>query len=90
MAIIHVNLKNPVMIGKKKTKDIQFYREASDVQFDETANRKRKYKYGDEDELEAEQDERRRRAQLNKEFENFSKKISDAVSQIFSNQPSSG
>ena len=33
-------------------KDVQFYREASDVQFDETGNRKRKYRYGDEDEIE--------------------------------------
>lgn len=80
MVIIHVNLRNPIMIGKKKAKDIQFYREASEVQFDETANRKRKYKYGDEDELEAEQDERRRRAQLNKEFKNFAEKMSEAVS----------
>lgn len=80
MVIMHISLKNPIMIGKKKAKDIQFYREASDVQFDETANRKRKYKYGDEDELEAEQDERRRRAQLNKEFKSFSEKVSEAVS----------
>ncbi|ORY78644.1 FACT complex component Spt16 [Protomyces lactucae-debilis] len=78
MVIIHVHLKNPIMIGKKKAKDIQFYREASDVQFDETANRKRKYKYGDEDELEAEQEERRNRAKLNKEFRAFSEKISEA------------
>ncbi|CCG80577.1 FACT complex subunit spt16 [Taphrina deformans PYCC 5710] len=78
VVIIHVSLKSPIMIGKKKAKDVQFYREASDVQFDETANRKRKYKYGDEDELEAEQDERRRRAQLNKEFKSFSEKISEA------------
>ena len=80
MVIIHVNLKNPILVGKKKARDVQFYREASDVQFDETANRKRKYKYGDEDELEAEQDERRRRAQLNKEFKAFSEKIAEAVS----------
>lgn len=82
MVIIHVNLKNPILIGKKKAKDIQFYREASDVQFDETANRKRKYKYGDEDELEAEQEERRRRAQLNKEFKSFAEKIAESVSSV--------
>ncbi|KAK9454413.1 FACT complex subunit-domain-containing protein [Dipodascopsis uninucleata] len=78
IVIIHVHLKNPIMIGKRKTKDVQFYREASDIQFDETGNRKRKYRYGDEDELEAEQEERRRRAALNKEFRSFSEKIAEA------------
>lgn len=37
IVIIHVHLKNPIMIGKKKAKDVQFYREATDMQFDETA-----------------------------------------------------
>ena len=55
------------MVGKKKTKDIQFYREATDLAFDETGNRRRRYKYGDEDELEQEQMERQRRAALNKD-----------------------
>ncbi|KAK9761234.1 FACT complex subunit spt16, partial [Basidiobolus ranarum] len=77
VVILHVHLKNPIMIGKKKTKDVQFYREASDAQFDETGNRRRRYNYGDEDELEAEQEERRRRALLNKEFRSFSEKIAE-------------
>lgn len=59
--------------------DVQFYREASDVQFDETGNRKRKYRYGDEDELELEQQERKRRQMLNKEFKLFSEKIAEAA-----------
>lgn len=66
------------MIGKKKTKDVQFYREATDMQFDETGNRKRKHRYGDEEEFEQEQEERRRRAALDREFKNFAEKISDA------------
>ncbi|CAG8585817.1 6383_t:CDS:10 [Funneliformis mosseae] len=78
IVLLHIHLKNPVIHGKKKTQDIQFYREASDVQFDETGNRKRKYRYGDEDELGAEQEERRRRALLNKEFKAFSEKIAEA------------
>jgi len=72
-------LKTPIMVGKKKTKDVQFYREAMDIQFDETGNRKRKYRYGDEEEFEAEQEERRRRAQLDKEFRAFAEKISEAT-----------
>lgn len=78
IVIIHVHLKNPIVIGKKKTKDVQFYREATDIQFDETGNRKRKHRYGDEEEFEAEQEERRRRAALDREFKNFAEKIAEA------------
>ncbi|KAH9946256.1 FACT complex subunit SPT16 [Epithele typhae] len=79
LVIIHIHLRAPIMIGKKKAHDVQFYREASDVQFDETGNRKRKYRYGDEDELELEQQERKRRQMLNKEFKLFSEKIAEAA-----------
>ncbi|KAF2743631.1 SPT16-domain-containing protein [Sporormia fimetaria CBS 119925] len=78
IVIIHVHLKNPIMIGKKKAKDVQFVREATEMQFDETGNRKRRHKFGDEEEFEQEQEERRRRAQLDKEFKNFAEKIADA------------
>lgn len=78
IVIIHVHLKNPIMIGKRKAKDVQFYREATEMQFDETGNRKRKHRFGDEEEFEAEQEERRRRAQLDKEFKAFADKIADA------------
>lgn len=80
IVLIHCQLKNPIMIGKKKTEHVQFYREASDAQFDETGNRRRKYVYGDEDELASEQEERRRRAALNKEFKQFGEKITELVS----------
>lgn len=78
IVLIHFHLKNPIMIGKRKTKDVQFYREASEMAFDETGNKKRRYRYGDEDELEQEQEERRRRAALNKEFKSFSEQIAEA------------
>jgi nucleosome binding factor SPN SPT16 subunit len=78
IVIIHMHLKSPIIVGKKKTQDVQFYREAADMAFDETGNKRRKYRYGDEDELEQEQEERRRRAGLNREFQAFSEKISDA------------
>ncbi|KAJ2744747.1 FACT complex subunit spt16 [Coemansia sp. BCRC 34301] len=78
LVLIHVHLRNPIMLGKKKIQDIQFYREASDASFDETGNRRRRIRYGDEDEIEAEQEERRRRRQLNKEFKEFSGKIAEA------------
>jgi nucleosome binding factor SPN SPT16 subunit len=66
------------MIGKKKAKDVQFYREATDMQFDETGNRKRKHRMHDEEEFEQEQEERRRRAALDKEFKGFAEKVSAA------------
>lgn len=78
IVIIHVHLKNPIMIGKKKTKDVQFYREATDMQFDETGNRKRKHRMHDEEEFEQEQEERRRRAALDREFKGFADKVSAA------------
>ncbi|KAF8854754.1 transcription elongation complex subunit [Acephala macrosclerotiorum] len=78
IVIIHVHLKDPILIGKKKTKDVQFYREATDIQFDETGNRKRRYRYGDEEEFEQEQEERRRRAALDREFKAFAEKIAEA------------
>ena len=80
IVIIHVHLKNPIMIGKKKAKDVQFYREATDMQFDETGNRKRKHRTHDEEEFEQEQEERRRRIALDKEFKNFADKIAIAGS----------
>ncbi|ODV90690.1 hypothetical protein CANCADRAFT_109297 [Tortispora caseinolytica NRRL Y-17796] len=83
IALIHARLKTPIIVGKRKTFDVQFFREASDVQYDETGNRRRKYRYGDEDELEAEQEDRRRRAALNKEFKAFAEKITDAANGMF-------
>ncbi|TFK25049.1 FACT complex subunit SPT16 [Coprinopsis marcescibilis] len=80
LVIVHLSLKAPIIIGKKKTFDVQFFREATDVQFDETGNRKRKHRYGDEDEIEMEQQERRRRAMLNKEVKTFAERIAEAAS----------
>lgn len=79
IVLIHVYLKNPVLIGKRKTKDIQFFREATEMAFDETGNRKRKHRYGDEEEFEAEQEERRRRAELDRHFKAFAERIADAA-----------
>ncbi|THV07844.1 FACT complex subunit SPT16 [Dendrothele bispora CBS 962.96] len=80
LVIVHMHLKQPIMIGKRKTIDVQFFREATDVQFDETGNRKRKHRYGDEDEIEMEQQERKRRQLMNKEIRAFAEKIAEAAS----------
>ena len=70
--ILHIYLKNSIMINKKKTMHVQFYRESSDGN-DETQLRRRGM-YA-EDEFEEEQDEKRRRQKLNKEFKQFGEKI---------------
>ncbi|KAF2674877.1 SPT16-domain-containing protein, partial [Microthyrium microscopicum] len=75
IVLIHFHLHNPIMIGKRKTKDVQFFREATDMAFDETGTRKRKHRYGDEDEFEQEQEEKRRRNDLDKLFKGFAQKI---------------
>ena len=84
IVVLHIHLKNPILIGKKKAKDIQFFREAGDASFDETGNKKRRRNFADEDELESEQEERKRRAELNKYFKAFGDKIAEAVRSSFS------
>lgn len=79
IVLIHAHLINPIMIGKKKTKDVQFYREATEMAFDETGNRQRRRRIGDEEEFEQEQEERRRRAELDRHFKNFALKIEEAA-----------
>ena len=83
VVIIHIHLKNPILMGKKKVQDIQFYREATDMAVDETSSNRRaggsKFRrYDDDDEIEEEKQERRRRAILDKEFKNFATLISEA------------
>lgn len=77
----HVSVDEAALLFLRLThlQDVQFFREASDVQFDETGNRKRKYRYGDEDEIELEQQERKRRQILNREFKQFAEKIAEAA-----------
>ncbi|KAM0682615.1 FACT complex subunit spt16 [Mitosporidium daphniae] len=86
IVVIHMHLHHPIMIGKKKTKDIQFYREALENIVDETStssNSRRRVRYGgggDEDEIIQEQEERRRRAVLNQEFKSFCERLEGQVS----------
>jgi len=74
LVLIHIHLKNQIMLDKKKVKDIQFYREVIDSTVDETGN-KRRGNFMDKDELGAEQEERRHRKKQNKEFKTFASQI---------------
>jgi nucleosome binding factor SPN SPT16 subunit len=49
------------------------------MNFDDTTGKRRKARYGDEDEIEQEQEDRRRRQELDKMFQSFAKRISDAA-----------
>lgn len=82
IVLLHVTLKAPIIAGKKKVKELQFFRDASEAA-DETGNKKRRKAQMDEDEIEAEQEERRQRAKLNREFKAFSEKVAEAVSSLF-------
>lgn len=58
---------------------MQFYREVSDMSFDETGGKKRRARYGDEDEIEQEQEDRKRRSELDKQFSDFARRIEQAA-----------
>lgn len=75
VVILHVHLRHPIMVGKRKTKDIQFYREAIDSLVDETSGRRTRMRFGDEDELAQEAEERKRRAEANAEFKSFAERV---------------
>lgn len=75
IVILHLHLHHPIMVGKKKTKDIQLYREAIDSLVDETSGRRTRMRFGDEDEIAQEAEERKRRADANAEFKNFAERV---------------
>lgn len=78
--ILHIHLKTPIMVGKKKTRDIQFFREALESHVDDTGGaRRRRPAYGDEDEIAQEREERRKRQAANEEFHSFAEKIVESA-----------
>ncbi|KAG2482945.1 hypothetical protein HYH03_018170 [Edaphochlamys debaryana] len=75
ITILHMHLHNPIMVGNKKTKDVQFYTEVMDVvQTLDGGGRRNMY---DPDELEDEQRERERRNKINGEFQQFVKRVQE-------------
>ena len=72
MVLIHFHLKDPIMIGKKKHSDVQFYTEV--VEASENLDSARRSSY-DPDEIESEQRELEMRKRLNVAFREFCKKV---------------
>eukprot|EP00850_Spirogloea_muscicola_P019987 SM000204S05849 [mRNA] locus=s204:8425:11196:- [translate_table: standard] len=74
VTILHFHLHNPIMVGNKKAKDVQFYVEVMEA--NQTLGGGRKSMY-DPDEIEEEQRERERRNKINQEFQSYVKRVQD-------------
>jgi len=74
--ILHFNLHKPLLIGKKKTYDVQFYTEAG-LQAEDLDTRRRGGH--DDDEYEQEEKERAQRKKLNEEFLSFTRAVEAAA-----------
>ena len=72
--LIHFHLHNPIMVGKKKTKDVQFYMEIMEAVQNLDGGRRNMY---DPDEIEEEQRDRDREKRIHKEFSGFCRKVQD-------------
>jgi len=72
MVLVHFHLKNPIMVGKKKQQDIQFFTEVVDASQAVDAGRRSMY---DPDEMDDEQRERQLRKRLNEAFKEFCRKV---------------
>ncbi|KAL0227632.1 hypothetical protein RCL1_003775 [Eukaryota sp. TZLM3-RCL] len=77
LVILHFHLKFPIMVGKKKQKDIQFVKEVvpESASLDSTTQARGRR---EADELQEEEREKRRKMELNSEFFNFAKKVEEA------------
>ncbi|XP_062225355.1 FACT complex subunit SPT16-like [Phragmites australis] len=78
ITLLHFHLHNHIMVGNKKTKDVQFYVEVMDVV--QTVGGSRRSAL-DPDEIEEEQRERDRKNRINMDFQNFVNKVNDHWSQ---------
>ena len=72
--LIHLNLMDPIIVGKKKTYDLQFYTETRSAGDDLNMRRRAGY---DPDEIMEEQREREMIERLNKVFKNFVKQTEE-------------
>ncbi|KAM0848757.1 hypothetical protein ACQ4PT_054181 [Festuca glaucescens] len=83
ITLLHFHLYDEIMVGNKKTRDVQFYNEVMDVV--DAVGLKRRSAW-DPDEIEEEQRERARRKEINGHFELFVKRVVSVWSQPTLNQ----
>ncbi|CAI9101356.1 OLC1v1038659C1 [Oldenlandia corymbosa var. corymbosa] len=74
ITLLHFHLHNHIMVGNKKTKDVQFYIEVMDVVQTLGGGKRSAY---DPDEIEEEQRERDRKNKINTDFQNFVNRVND-------------
>ncbi|XP_050382933.1 FACT complex subunit SPT16-like [Argentina anserina] len=74
ITLLHFHLHNHIMVGNKKTKDVQFYVEVMDVV--QTLGGSKRSAY-DPDEIEEEQRERARKNKVNTDFRTFVSRVQD-------------
>lgn len=74
LVLIHFHLKNEIMIGSKRSKDVQFYVQVMEAVVKLNESRRRQF---DQDELEEEQQERDLRNRTNKSFFKFTKEVEE-------------
>ncbi|KAK7360351.1 hypothetical protein VNO77_02338 [Canavalia gladiata] len=74
ITLLHFHLHNHIMVGNKKTKDVQFYVEVMDMVQNVGGGKRSAY---DPDELEEEQRERDRKNKINVEFQTFVNRVND-------------
>jgi nucleosome binding factor SPN SPT16 subunit len=72
MVLVHFHLKDYIMVGKKKHKDVQFYTEVVDASLNLEGARRSAY---DPDEIDDEQREREMKKRLNAAFKEFCRKV---------------
>lgn len=74
LVLVHFHLNNHIMVGSKKTKDVQFYVQVTEAVVKLNENRRRQF---DQDELEEEQRERELRNRTNRNFLRFTKEVEE-------------
>jgi nucleosome binding factor SPN SPT16 subunit len=79
--LIHFHLYHPIMIGKKKTEDVQFYTEVIE-EIDQLVGRGRK-NMSDRESMDEEKRQNAYKQKLNNEFHAFSKKMEEISSLEF-------
>ncbi|KDP23348.1 hypothetical protein JCGZ_23181 [Jatropha curcas] len=78
ITLLHFHLHNHIMVGNRKTKDVQFYIEVMDVVQTVGGGKRSAY---DPDEIEEEQRERDRKNKINMDFQNFVNRVNDVWGQ---------
>ncbi|KAL3843575.1 hypothetical protein ACJIZ3_000978 [Penstemon smallii] len=74
ITLVHFHLRDHIMVGTKKTKDVQFYVEVMEMVQTLGGGKRSMY---DPDEIEEEQRERDQKNKINMQFQNFVNRVND-------------